>query len=449
MKGELMRRFVSGFLFAVILSYPLVSMAAPAIERAPRSREERLVRAAYAKMAAYNRASYAVPFGRQEAFAGDLAMRFDLRDFQTGRLEDRRTAFVTDLVTVASGEIIHGVVHQMAGAESLAFEAEWKAAPWSSLHDQYLTIGEAMAGETEATFDIGKYTSYEVTVWLEGRSRTYRAMAVFHDRFDPANEFVPEFIDDVVGLGGTLTRLARDSRPAFRAVEPKGLRRATKEEIAAIEGDRGRKFNVAANSECFNDHDEDSIDHNDGGHSLVSRFCHDCTVTIWSESNSYHTCDSQARAEPYESGEVTGLGKHIYAVSTAHTAANSVPLTQDVSCGSATGMVVSECKFFDCGQISATVGVDVKGAQASVTMTSGATNQIWETKTGSAFTCGAQEVESGASPVTKTGSDGGAGPQEDMDQVAEPGCTNYHYWVVWVRVDNVIYVVSVDYLGCD
>jgi hypothetical protein len=446
-----MRRFVSCFVYAVILSYPLVSMAAPAIERDPRSREERLVRAAYAKLAAYNRASYAARFGRQEASAADLAMRFELRDFQTGRLEDRRTSFVTDLVTVASGEIIRGAMHGMTapGGASLAYQAEWTAAPWSSLHDQYLTVGEAMARETEASFDIGKYTSYEVTVWFEGRSRTYRAMAIFHNRFDPANDFVPEFLDDVVGLGGTLTQVARDSREPFRDAEPKGLRRATKQEIAAIEGTRGQKFKVAANSMCNYFDDYDTRDHNDGAHSLSASFCHDCLTTVYSETSAYHTCDSRAEAHGFEFGDVTGIGKHAYGVATDHTAGNNAPLSQDVSCASGAGMVVIECSFFNCASASLTVGVEVKGGEAGVSLSSPEANQIWSTKSGSAHTCGGQEVESGASPVTRTGSDGGAGPQEDMDQVAEPGCTNYHYWVVWVRVGNVIYVVSVDYLGCD
>jgi hypothetical protein len=431
MKGELMKRFVSGFLYAVILLCPLVSTLAAEMEleiaREPRSREERLVRAAYAKLAAYNRASYAASFGRQQAFAGDLAMRFDLRDFHTGRLEDRRTTFVTDLVTVASGEIIRGVMHGMSapGAASLAYEADWAPAPWSSLHDQYLTIGEAMARETEASFDIGKYTSYEVTVWFEGRSRTYRAMAIFHNRFDPANDFVPEFLDDVVGLGGTLTQ------------------------IAAIEGTRGQQFKVAANSLCNYYDDVDFRDHNDGAHSLSASFCHDCLTTVYSETSVYHTCDSRATAQGYEFGEVTGIGKHAYGVATDHTAGNNAPLSQDVSCASGAGMVVIECSFFSCGSASLTLGVEVKGGQAGVSLSSPEPNQIWSTKFGSAHTCGGEEVESGASQVTRSGSEGGAGPQEEMDQVAEPGCTNYHYWVVWVRVGNVIYVISADYIGCD
>jgi hypothetical protein len=63
------------------------------------------------------------------------------------------------------------------------------------------------------------YASYEVTVFLQGRSRTYRALALFHggDANRPMNI---SFWDTVVGMGGVLSDVWNEMRPAVGSASP-------------------------------------------------------------------------------------------------------------------------------------------------------------------------------------------------------------------------------------
>jgi len=66
------------------------------------------------------------------------------------------------------------------------------------------------------THDIDKYTSYEVTISLEGQQRTYRAMVLYHNGFQSASEPRVEFADNIVGQT-VLAQAYYESRPPVRS----------------------------------------------------------------------------------------------------------------------------------------------------------------------------------------------------------------------------------------
>src|SRR6185369_1905028 len=56
-------------------------------------------------------------------------------------------------------------------------------------------------------------TSYQVTVKLDGKSRTYRALAMFHQPLLSGDQRAPEFWDGVVN---GLNRVWEEKRPAYK-----------------------------------------------------------------------------------------------------------------------------------------------------------------------------------------------------------------------------------------
>ena len=54
---------------------------------------------------------------------------------------------------------------------------------------------------------------YDVTVSFKGKTRAYRALAVFHNPFGSVENLEPSFWDSVVGMGGALTDVWNEKRP--------------------------------------------------------------------------------------------------------------------------------------------------------------------------------------------------------------------------------------------
>ena len=72
------------------------------------------------------------------------------------------------------------------------------------------TIADVFHFEAARYYDIKTYVAYQVTVKLEGRSRTYRALALFHE---PRPECAPEFWDAIVNGVGDVWK---EKRPAYK-----------------------------------------------------------------------------------------------------------------------------------------------------------------------------------------------------------------------------------------
>ena len=63
------------------------------------------------------------------------------------------------------------------------------------------------------SYDIGEYVAYDVTASYLGKSRTYRALALFHNLYVSSQNLEPVFWDNIAGTGGILTDVRNERRP--------------------------------------------------------------------------------------------------------------------------------------------------------------------------------------------------------------------------------------------
>jgi hypothetical protein len=67
------------------------------------------------------------------------------------------------------------------GDEMVGYDARWSTAQYSNMSDpKVATVSDMLRLMGPDYTDVGKYTAYSVTVTLEGRSRNYRALLLFH-----------------------------------------------------------------------------------------------------------------------------------------------------------------------------------------------------------------------------------------------------------------------------
>lgn len=191
----------------------------PALGRNGPGLEERIVRMAYRKMNVLATVERVVQAKRngQNAGAGILqrSLRFELRDFRVGPINEIRDRTYRELVTGTTGNLVQITLATSTrddgdGKPSIA--ASWRSGQYTAGFDPQWTVADVLQYEAVRFNDIDRYASYEVTVSLDGESRTYRALALFHAPNDQQAIPNPEFLDNVVGMGGTVTQVLRDTR---------------------------------------------------------------------------------------------------------------------------------------------------------------------------------------------------------------------------------------------
>src|SRR5262249_50403774 len=92
------------------------------------------------------------------------------------------------------------------------FDAAWEPGQYASVFDPAWTVADVFHFEAARYYNIKTYASYQVTVTLEGRSRSYRAIALFRDGPDDLGP--PEFWDTIVNGVGSVWD---EKRPAYKA----------------------------------------------------------------------------------------------------------------------------------------------------------------------------------------------------------------------------------------
>jgi hypothetical protein len=200
-----------------------------AIDKTQLSVQERVVRYTYRKVYTYglagnldrNKFLKRVPDG----VAAKSSIRFELNNFQIGPIEQIRNVRFFDLTTPPNGEII-----QLSSTDtftndrkrnrvdaSFSLTAQWVNGKYASGMDKNITFGEVMRYQPARFSQFETYAVYDVTVFLDGKTRTYRAFALFPNVNRSAKSQKPEFFDNVVGLGGTITNIFKEFK------EPKGF----------------------------------------------------------------------------------------------------------------------------------------------------------------------------------------------------------------------------------
>ena len=207
------------------------------VDKTRLSLQERVVRYAYRKVYTYalagslDKNKYAKRFPDEVAVKNSI--RFELNNFQIGPIEQIKNVRVFDLTTPPAGEIIqltpmHSLIDDKKKRRVDRFfslTAQWINAKYSSGMDRSMTLGEIMSYNPAGFSQFESYATYEVTVFLDGKMRTYRALALFPNTNRSTKHQRPEFIDNVVGAGGTITKVFwEDKDPkGFARVRPNGV----------------------------------------------------------------------------------------------------------------------------------------------------------------------------------------------------------------------------------
>src|SRR5215211_4431547 len=168
--------------------------------------QEKVVRETYRKLEIYNAAAqvFQTEFKRQSLRA-PANLKFELSDFRAGNIQEILNKRYAELVTLPSGDVIsltRGGHSEDGGPQEATFAAAWERGQYASVFDPVWTVADVFHFEAARYYDIRTYVSYKVTARLEGRSRDYRAIVLFHEARESTDVGTPEFWDGIVnGMG--------------------------------------------------------------------------------------------------------------------------------------------------------------------------------------------------------------------------------------------------------
>ena len=180
--------------------------------------EEQLIRSAYSKLMEFNNAVKTVKkdLDRQDVEAGS-GLKLELSNFKTGPILKILNKRYLDLVTLPTGDVISLTRSEYSinkGPDEVTFEAQWGKGQYASGFDPDWTIQNAFNFEPAKYADVGTYASYTVTVTLEERSRTYRALVLFHNLGQSTQTGKPEFWDSILA---DMNLVWDENRPSYRS----------------------------------------------------------------------------------------------------------------------------------------------------------------------------------------------------------------------------------------
>ncbi|HET7112748.1 MAG TPA: hypothetical protein VFI57_03855, partial [Pyrinomonadaceae bacterium] len=373
------------------------------------TQQEKLIRDTYAKLEAYNAAAQVLQneFTRKPVRA-ETSLHFELGDFRSGNIKEILNQPYAGLITLPTGDIIsltRGSHVLDGGPEEATFDAAWERGQYAAVFDPQWTIADAFHFQPEKYYDIAGYTSYQVTVRLEGRSRTYRALALFHDKTNLAEAAAPEFWDAVVN---GVSRVWEEKRPPYKT------KSATQTEFSSLavdvsltdggdltgDGSDGGSLTGDGSGDGtttgeFSDDPAaitiplpfwfsiDISEHISGEHGGTAEYAGTCSLLF----GGFQRCAVQVRNfAAFESGTLDHLTPFFAHIGSKDlkTENRTGPTGTSIQCAAATGVAFSTCLFgTNCGtnaQVSLSVGV----ASASATVTGG---NLWRDANSEHFSC--------------------------------------------------------------
>lgn len=183
--------------------------------------EEKTVKLAYMKLMFYNRAANTQRAAeRKSSHNAEDDVRFVIQNIHTGPIEEILDRSYGQIVTRPTGEIllvVPGTISHNNGPKHASYDIRWIDAStlYPTVNWDEITVREALSRHTKFA-DVGKYTSYEVTVRLAGKERNYRAMFLYHGPLQSAMVSDIEIQDNVVGSFDLAKALA-EKQPAVRS----------------------------------------------------------------------------------------------------------------------------------------------------------------------------------------------------------------------------------------
>lgn len=349
---------------------------------------ERLVRETYAKLASYNAAAQVMQneFTRKQ-FVADASLRFELGDFRSGELREILGKSYASLVTLPTGEIIsltHGSHVLDSGPEEATFAAAWERGQYASVFDPQWTVADVFHFEPEKYYDVVAYTSYQVTVRLAGRSRTYRALALF--RNGARSQEAPEFWDAIVN---GVTRVSQEKRPPYKSkgallpIEPSSIEASLVDgfQAQAVAGDFAASNSTSTRlSPWFS---IDATEHVSGEHGGAADFTGTCAPVSVGVQRCAVIVNNFATFEEGVLDHLTPFFSHIGSKD-LKTENRTGATGTTVSCASAAGIAFSSCLIGTSCGTNAAVSLSVLIASASATITGG---NMWRDVNAEHFSC--------------------------------------------------------------
>lgn len=383
--------------FTLVLSLFFLS-AFPAAAQTSARAQEKLIRDTYRKLEVYNAAARIFQVEQSSRNPRrEAGLSFALTDFRSGNVTEIAGQRYGILVTLPTGEIVsltHGSHSLDQDAEEATFDASWGPGQYASVFDPQWTISDVLNFEPARYYDVASYASYQVTVKLADKSRTYRALVLFHNPARTGDAGVPEFWDAIVN---GLNRVWEEKRPAYKAKTKFGEAAIDEPSRAAASIDPAAIDTGGVGGDPVGDNagtastvtplpfwlSTDPTDHASGHHAGTAEFTGNCTVLT---NNSQRCAVGVTNFEAFDSGTldyVTPFFSHV-GTKDLKTENRTGALGTSVSCASATGVAFSTCLLGTSCGTTANVSLSLLVASASATVTGG---NLWRDVNAEHFTC--------------------------------------------------------------
>lgn len=336
--------------------------------------QEQLIRETYAKLAGYNAAALVMQseFSRQPVVA-DSGLKFELGDFRSGDIGELMAKPYASLVTLPTGDIIsltRGSHVLDGGPEEATFAAAWERGQYASVFDPQWTVADVFHFEPEKYFDVVRYTSYQVTVKLAGRTRTYRALALFR-----GNSGAPEFWDAIVN---GVTRVWQEKRPPYK------LKHSTSsgvDQLSSVQASDTSSSLASTPLQFW--FSTDAGEHLSGEHGGTADFTGTCEPLL----NGFQRCSvAVSNFAAFEEGTLDHLTPFFSHIGSKDfkTENRTGSAGTTVSCAAATGVAFSSCLIGTSCGTNAAVSLSVLVASATATITGG---NLWRDANAEHFSC--------------------------------------------------------------
>ena len=378
------------------LIFTLLSLVGPtfAQERSGTALEK-IVRDTYRKLETYNAAAQIFQNElKRKSLRAEANLKFELSDFRVGNVQEIFHKPYVELVTLPSGDVIaltRGGHSEDGGPQEATFAAAWERGGYASVFDPAWTVADVFHLEAARYYDVRTYVSYQVTVKLEGRSRSYRAVTLFREALDGP----PEFWDTVVnGIGSVWEekrppyrekhRTSVDTPTASLATDGGGDTTvddgSTGDLIISDDGTDGTLFSSTPLGFWLSG---DDSEHASGRHAGTAEYTGDCSLL----QNKQQRCSVGIRNfVAFETGTLSNVTPFFWHVGSRDqkTENRTGALGTTVSCAAATGVAFSSCFLgSSCGG-QASVSLNILFASATASISGG---NLWHDVNAEHFSC--------------------------------------------------------------
>ncbi|PWT88774.1 MAG: hypothetical protein C5B55_12525 [Blastocatellia bacterium] len=376
---------------------------------------EKLIREAYDKLVRYH--ASAITRQNKEARAAlrqSQLIGFEFTNFHTGPIQEVLANRYSKLITMPTGEVVtvsHGTYSVNKGPEQVTFTASWTSGSYSTIFDPEWTFSDVLQFEASKYSDVSTYTLYDVKVSLDGKSRSYRAMVLFHDLGRSMGIGSPQFLDQIVdGLNWVWGETRPPYDPAMEDQPPSAPARDSLDLNSADTSLESSESSLYPSSDGGGIDPgvalaglttdglwtaRDDTDHASGDHLGTAKFATKCSYA----ENNRQRCDvTISNFAANDSGTLTDIFQ-IY----VHRGAKDeklesafAPIGTNVTCASAAAVAFSSCLIgFEC-QVNASVTLNFGVGTASATVTGG---NLWRAAQAVSNTCNLPPVIAGGCTV--------------------------------------------------